>query len=418
MEKKTIGSFLSALRKANGLTQRQLADQLHVSDKAVSRWERDESAPDLTLIPVIADLFGITSDELLRGGRSGHQSAPEGKTEKQMQYLLKHTWTKHRIYCCISGTVALLGLIGAIIMNDVLLRAHLGFFVGLVFFIIAAVCQIIFVILGRSAIDWEDCPVYLTAPVRKKMILLSELVFGLIIALFSGCLPLILLPDSPFQGLGATGWLIYGICFAAFFTVLWGILCAVINQKQGLWRKIDWHCPANRLRLRWLKKAALILAAILTFHLASATLISQNYHLLVRGTQFYSWDDFRRYMETPTDTDGTPLTFQTVEGNGIETVYVYKNQHGNPVALRKEDVTQILYDTDSEDTELVRYRHLNRQIVSVRLNKGNLPVQVFTSQQLLTVQIITALMHLFWFVTALLAVWILRKQYLAEKQRT
>ena len=69
MEKKTIGSFLSALRKAAGMTQKDLAELLHVSDKAISRWERDECAPDLALIPVIAEVFNVTCDELLRGGR-------------------------------------------------------------------------------------------------------------------------------------------------------------------------------------------------------------------------------------------------------------------------------------------------------------------------------------------------------------
>ena len=60
MTKKSIGEFIAALRKANGMTQKQLAEILNVSDKAVSRWERDESAPDISLIPVIADVFGVT----------------------------------------------------------------------------------------------------------------------------------------------------------------------------------------------------------------------------------------------------------------------------------------------------------------------------------------------------------------------
>ncbi len=50
MERKSIGSFIAVLRKARGLTQRELADKLGVSDKAVSRWERDETAPDLYLM--------------------------------------------------------------------------------------------------------------------------------------------------------------------------------------------------------------------------------------------------------------------------------------------------------------------------------------------------------------------------------
>ena len=69
MEKKTIGGFISALRKANGMTQKELANRLNVSDKTVSRWERDDGAPDLSIIPAIAEIFGVTCDELLRGER-------------------------------------------------------------------------------------------------------------------------------------------------------------------------------------------------------------------------------------------------------------------------------------------------------------------------------------------------------------
>ena len=80
MERKSIGTLIAALRRANGLTQKQLADRLGVSDKAVSRWERDESLPDLTLLPVIADLFHITVDELLRGER---RAQADGAAEAQ-----------------------------------------------------------------------------------------------------------------------------------------------------------------------------------------------------------------------------------------------------------------------------------------------------------------------------------------------
>ena len=59
MEKKTTGQFLSVLRKAKGMTQRELAELLNVSDKAVSRWERDESMPDILLLPVLADIFDV-----------------------------------------------------------------------------------------------------------------------------------------------------------------------------------------------------------------------------------------------------------------------------------------------------------------------------------------------------------------------
>ena len=79
MEKKSIGAFISVLRRANGMTQAELAEKLFVSDKTVSRWERDESTPDLTLLPVIADLFSVTVDELLRGQRAATSNLIENK---------------------------------------------------------------------------------------------------------------------------------------------------------------------------------------------------------------------------------------------------------------------------------------------------------------------------------------------------
>ena len=62
-----IGAFLLELRKEKGMTQKEVAELLHVSDKTVSRWERNEGVPDLFLVPELAALYGVTSDELLLG---------------------------------------------------------------------------------------------------------------------------------------------------------------------------------------------------------------------------------------------------------------------------------------------------------------------------------------------------------------
>ena len=69
MEKKTMGSFMAALRKANGLTQQQVADKLNVSNKTVSKWECNEGYPEISMLPVIAELYSVSVDELLRGER-------------------------------------------------------------------------------------------------------------------------------------------------------------------------------------------------------------------------------------------------------------------------------------------------------------------------------------------------------------
>lgn len=63
--KKQIGANIAAYRKRNGLTQVGLAEKLNYSDKAVSKWERGESAPDVQTLVQLADLYGITVNDLL-----------------------------------------------------------------------------------------------------------------------------------------------------------------------------------------------------------------------------------------------------------------------------------------------------------------------------------------------------------------
>ena len=120
MEKNTIGSFLTALRKANGMTQKDLAERLNVSDKAVSRWERDESYPDITQIPIIADIFGITSDELLRGERGNTENAKSTKerTEKEIAHFTRSVWFDFLIRTASALAVAIVALSVRMIIVD------------------------------------------------------------------------------------------------------------------------------------------------------------------------------------------------------------------------------------------------------------------------------------------------------------
>jgi len=63
----TIGKRIAALRRDKGLTQEELAQQLGVSGQAVSKWENDQTCPDISLLPQLAQLLGVTVDELLSG---------------------------------------------------------------------------------------------------------------------------------------------------------------------------------------------------------------------------------------------------------------------------------------------------------------------------------------------------------------
>ena len=63
--KENLAKNLSTCRKAFGLTQAELAEKLNYSDKAVSKWERGESVPDLVVLKQLADFYGVTIDKLI-----------------------------------------------------------------------------------------------------------------------------------------------------------------------------------------------------------------------------------------------------------------------------------------------------------------------------------------------------------------
>lgn len=65
IDKQKLGAFIAELRKEKGYTQKELAERLFVSDKAVSKWETGVSIPDTTLLIPLADLLGVTVTELL-----------------------------------------------------------------------------------------------------------------------------------------------------------------------------------------------------------------------------------------------------------------------------------------------------------------------------------------------------------------
>lgn len=63
----TIGKRIALLRKEKGLTQEELANAMGVSPQAVSKWENDQTCPDISALPKLARLLGVTVDELLEG---------------------------------------------------------------------------------------------------------------------------------------------------------------------------------------------------------------------------------------------------------------------------------------------------------------------------------------------------------------
>lgn len=85
MDKELTGQFITELRKEKGLTQKQLAESLNVTDKAVSKWERGLSFPDISMLEPISRVLDISIMELLEGKR---QDANVTLTKEEAQRII------------------------------------------------------------------------------------------------------------------------------------------------------------------------------------------------------------------------------------------------------------------------------------------------------------------------------------------
>lgn len=72
--KKTLGTLISEARKQKGMTQLELSQKMGVTDKAVSKWERDLSCPDIHSLPLLAEALDLSLEELMQGS-GGEKSA-------------------------------------------------------------------------------------------------------------------------------------------------------------------------------------------------------------------------------------------------------------------------------------------------------------------------------------------------------
>ena len=94
MDTMKTGAYLASLRKAAGMTQQDVADRLGGSNKTISKWESGGGFPDIVILPALAELYGVSADELLVG-ESLHQS-PSAPSQVA-QYLAQRSALRFRI---------------------------------------------------------------------------------------------------------------------------------------------------------------------------------------------------------------------------------------------------------------------------------------------------------------------------------
>ena len=82
MDAKEIGRFICSLRKDKGLTQSALAELLNISNRTVSKWETGEGLPDISLLPDLSKVLGVTTDEILEGKKAPAEKSADIKVEE------------------------------------------------------------------------------------------------------------------------------------------------------------------------------------------------------------------------------------------------------------------------------------------------------------------------------------------------
>lgn len=88
----TIGEKISELRKGKKMTQEQLAEIMHVSSQAVSKWENDLSIPDLPILVQLADYFQVSLDEIVRPQKEQPVRYVDQVTKKTMEQMTLHIY--------------------------------------------------------------------------------------------------------------------------------------------------------------------------------------------------------------------------------------------------------------------------------------------------------------------------------------
>ncbi len=168
----TVAENLQSLRREAGMTQAALAERLNYTDKAVSKWERGESIPDVSVLRDIAELFGVSVDYLLTQDHTVSQNEQSTPTNRE----------KRRITNCASITcmsvllVWLIATFAFVIIDIVLPNARMHW---LAFVYAVPVSMIVWLVFNCI---WFDR--------RRNFIIISLLMWSAIASIFFTLLPL------------------------------------------------------------------------------------------------------------------------------------------------------------------------------------------------------------------------------------
>lgn len=354
--KMSLGAFIAQLRKEKGLTQKQLSEILGVSDKTVSHWEREESAPDISILPMLADTLGVSVDELLKGEinppiNAAPQFIPTPKADK--------TVSSYRLFKIANIISAVISLFCTVICSASVYffryitldstANYISFFVTLGTVFVCSLLTVIFNIAFTYKLSTES-DTHIRYRFRANRISTLNIYLGLV------CIS----ANLVFTGR-------YGFIFVAIALGLCLIIEYVLKSTRVL--SADKAFENERKKnVYLLRKSCTVLCAVLV-------IIGSLGHFFVSecwtpGTidkVFDSVQEFKEYMETPTD---EPEDVWEIDGVVVTTAP--PTTAPAPTQPSQSPVVAVIPNQikDSEDTETIYDDNGNEVVTFVFRNKA------------------------------------------------
>ena len=365
MAKTTMGEFLAILRKSKGMTQQDAADRLGVSNKTVSSWETGASSPDISLLPAIAELYGVTCDELLRGERISPAEPPqatEQKREKALAHLLARYKNNVSVAAMVSYGLAVLAALLTLILAFAAFQSRLGFFIGLILlaaslFVTLLACRRAAFLVSQDDFEAEATErffVYLFR-VRGRVCIACAAAFGFIF-------PHVFIPAHGGMKIGYA--FLFGAIGAAAAFLIAGFIYLLIKSKSE-------RFPENErkyLRFKLINSSVIFgCAALISAAAIAAVCIYNSVFLHADGIvslglsyEYDSLEDLETAAESCslfTEYEYSLLREEPLpaEGEGrAECVYLFPAESND---LDEDDFYGYDYRTTAEGIELTLYRY-------------------------------------------------------------
>lgn len=315
----------------------------------------------------------MTSDEILRGERRNTPNPSDEinseKAKKQLHSLINKSKVKFLSSSIISAGIAGVGLIAAMIANFGFSRAHIGFFIGCVFYLVALICESVCWLITTSALRMEGAEIKELQVVKDSITKWFTNTLIIILCIFVSCLPLVFSVPESEVGLYFGIWFKEGgLAAAIVFIVCKGLswLISQLSKKistflipEEIWQK-------DQLKWNFIKRTGIVI--IMTFALQGIFNYFADPSMFIPGTTFDNYADFLEYIEKGVTEDGTPV---------FADQQTYYDDLGNEIS-EEEALTSCIYDNGEIS---LTYLWRNRYVSSMRYgdNGGGLPITVWTN---------------------------------------